>query len=95
MFVKPALELLSGSGETGANRMPVGILMTKQPSNRRTTYFPATKSVNEDGEVTVDLLSWKGSADLRTVADATCLAILPADEELHVGKMIRFMPVDS
>lgn len=93
VFAKPAIRKLNGAGEACANNLSVGKLMTEQAANRRTTYFPASSSVSEDGEVTVDLLPWKGSADLRTVADADCLAILPADEELKPGKLIRFIRV--
>jgi len=34
----------------------------------------------ENGKKLVTLLSWKGSGDLKTLAEANCLAIFPGEE---------------
>jgi molybdopterin molybdotransferase len=45
----------------------------------RPTYWPAQLS-EEDGKRLVTLLAWKGSGDLKTLAEANSLAIFPGEE---------------
>ena len=53
----------------------------------RPTYWPA--AVCEDG---VKPLVWKGSGDLRTLADANCLALFPAGERMfHAGEEVEVL----
>ena len=99
VFVKPAIEQLmrlsAKEHQDGVNNLPRGKVRHGRASNRRPTYFPATRSSDTDGNVIIDLLPWKGSADLRTVANADCLAVLPADEEIVDGLLVPFMDVTA
>jgi len=55
----------------------------------RPTYFPA-RLFERDGQPHVEPLAWKGSADLRTLADANCLALFPPrDGAFGAGEAIE------
>ena len=97
VFVKPTIQQLSGAEQPGYGpaHLPCGKLAADRAAGNRTTYFPAKMGIAQDGTVTVDLLPWKGSADLRTVSDADCLAVLPANQMLEAGTAIRFVPVNG
>ena len=57
----------------------------------RPTYFPARHHGEDDN--TVELLSWKGSADQRTMCDADFLAFFPSPGEYHAGCRIEALPL--
>jgi molybdopterin biosynthesis enzyme len=43
----------------------------------------------EGASAVVELLDWQGSADLRTLAEANCLAFLPPGEKVYaLGDLI-------
>lgn len=50
----------------------------------RPTYWPATLEKQQSAAV-VTLLSWKGSGDLKTLADANCLAHFPGKEQAYLA----------
>lgn len=80
LFVRPALQLLMGESES---RQGFGRL-DKEHFNRgdRPTYWPA-KWNGEGTKAVVSLLPWKGSGDLKTLAEANCLAIFTGAERLY------------
>ena len=58
----------------------------------RPTYHPATVTFDSDPPA-VTTLSWQGSADLRTLTDANCLAIFPAgDRDYDEGDRLELIP---
>ena len=98
LFVVPALRCLAGEPfkEAAAVR---GILAdaVRRPANRP-TYHPSRLSGDPiAGEMhpRVELLPWRGSADLRTLARANSLAILtPGSGEAAKGMEIDVIPLD-
>lgn len=78
LFVKPALAKLAGRTDTVIARR-AALAQDFQQRDSRPTYFPAVRSPQASGEV-VTPLAWRGSADLRTLADANCLAYFPGGE---------------
>jgi molybdopterin molybdotransferase len=84
LFVRPALAQLAGRV---ANRLPLNhARLTKQHRQRgdRPVFHPAI--LRQEGvEEVVELLDWKGSADLRTLADADCLAHFPAGDKTYAS----------
>jgi len=54
------------------------LIIDHQQRGDRPTYWPAAVCENE-----VKPLPWKGSGDLRTLADANCLAFFPAGERMY------------
>lgn len=88
LFVRPALARLAGHK---AERLPLrGARLTGAFSQRgdRSVFYPAR--LREEGwELTVELLPWQGSADLRTMTDAQALAYFPAgDKHYAPGDMV-------
>jgi molybdopterin molybdotransferase len=76
LFVRPALDLISGISSAGLRRL-TGILDRDfEQCSDRPTYFPGAVR-EENGVVYVTPLSWRGSADLRTLADANALIYFP------------------
>ena len=88
LFVRPAIARLSGGC---ADRLATQVArLTNDHRHRgdRPTYFPARLRAIED-QSQVELLAWKGSADLRTLSNADCLAFFPKGERAyHAGDEI-------
>jgi molybdopterin molybdotransferase len=84
LFVRPALAQLAGRV---ANPLPLKqARLVKEFRQRgdRPVFHPAILR-QEGAEEVVELLDWKGSADLRTLADADCLAHFPAGERTYAA----------
>lgn len=79
LFVRPALAKLSGAEGSGLERRTAKLAKSHTRFGDRPTYFPA-RLFDRDGETVVEPLAWKGSADLRTLADANCLALFPPSD---------------
>jgi molybdopterin molybdotransferase len=82
LFVRPALAQLAGRV---APRLPLKWARLNQEHRQRgdrPVFHPAILR-QEGAEEVVELLDWKGSADLRTLADADCLVHFPAGEKKY------------
>jgi molybdopterin molybdotransferase len=79
LFVRPALASLAGQAFGSIERSTARLATTHSPYSDRPTYFPA-RLFELDGQLQVEPLAWKGSADLRTLADANCLALFPPSD---------------
>lgn len=78
LFVKPTLAKLAGESDVSRSQRAI-LTQTFVQRDARPTYFPALFA--RDGQRdTVTPLAWRGSADLRTLADANCLAYFPGGE---------------
>jgi molybdopterin molybdotransferase len=87
LFVRPAIQKLSGFEPTGLPRSTAVLTKDHQQRGERPTYWPAAAS---DGKVTP--LPWKGSGDLATLAGANCLACFPAGDRLfRAGETIEVL----
>src|SRR5262245_30735287 len=78
LFVRPAIQKLRGLPPTGLKRRTARLAFDHQQRGDRPTYWPAAICESE-----VKPLAWKGSGDLRTLADANCLAFFAAGERLY------------
>lgn len=76
LFVRPALRQLAGDDKWIPNRLPARLAEPMKLAGDRATYFPGLFEPTCDGG-TVHTLNWHGSADLRTLASANCLAVFP------------------
>jgi molybdopterin molybdotransferase len=95
LFVRPAL--LSLAGQSNLPK-PVQATLAKKHCQRggRATYWPAKLETAADGSRSVTPLPWKGSGDLRTLADANALAIFPAGDRTYVaGETVATIPLDG
>ena len=80
LFVRYALSLLAG--DCGPEHRLARLAQEHLHRGGRPTYWPAT--LNSNGmDLVVTLLSSKGSGDLKTLADANCLAFFPGEERLY------------
>jgi molybdopterin molybdotransferase len=83
LFVKPALERLYGKTVSDQPRL-AALTVDYHQRDARPTYFPSRRAF--DGHCdTVTPLPWRGSADLRALADANCLAFFPGGERLYAA----------
>jgi len=98
LFVRPAVERMAGRDVTPhpTFRAQIGEGKFHQRGDR-TTYYPAVRQPAEKGEAnqpSIRLLSWHGSADLRTLAEANLLAIFPpGDREYAGGDTVDVLPI--
>lgn len=81
LFVRPALLGLAGQEFGGIERRTARLATQHARYSDRPTYFPA-RLFERDGQLQVEPLAWKGSADLRTLADANCLALFPPSDSV-------------
>lgn len=85
LFVRPALRKLAGESETASRVVPMPLSEAIAEVNDRPTYRPAKV---ENGAVRP--LPWAGAPDLRAMAGADALIVLPAGE----SRMDRGMPAN-
>ena len=89
LFVAPAIDRLAGRPDervtaTGGGASPLTATLTERFDHRgdRPTYQPAVLGSSAAGAV-ITPLRWKGSADLRTLSEANCLALFPAGDRAY------------
>ena len=79
VFVAPALLRLAGrDSQDESYRGRLATDHSHRPG--RTTYWPSRCERTDDG-LAVTPLNWKGSSDLRTLAEANCFAVFDGDSE--------------
>jgi molybdopterin molybdotransferase len=90
LFVRPALVRLAGhTAAAQANPRRAILAQDHQQRDDRPTYFPAVRRY-ESPRDTVTPLAWRGSADLRALTDANCLAFFPGGEKTyHAGSEVE------
>jgi molybdopterin molybdotransferase len=92
LFVEPALKaLIGGEYDVQAHGAAYPITAPFQHRGGRPTYHPALMVMSAgDRFPSLQLLDWKGSADLATLTRAEFLAVLPAgDYELSTGDEVE------
>jgi molybdopterin molybdotransferase len=91
LFVRPALARLAGRSEGPAPLATARLTEPFQHRGDRPTFFPGRTRRSASGRE-VEPLRWRGSADLRTLADADVLICLqPGEYELTAGTAIEVM----
>ena len=91
LFVRPAIEKLSGREPRGLPRKTAVLTREHQQRGERPTYWPAVFATHSNQQ-TVTPLPWQGSGDLRTLTDANCLAHFPAgDRVFREGEEIEVL----
>jgi molybdopterin molybdotransferase len=79
LFVRPAIERLSGREPKGLARVAATLTQDHQQRGERPTYWPARLDEHAN-QRQVTPLPWQGSGDLRTLTDANGLAFFSAGE---------------
>jgi molybdopterin molybdotransferase len=91
LFVRPAIQKMRGLEPTGLARRKARLAFDHQQRGDRPTYWPAAICEDE-----VKPLAWKGSGDLRTLADANCLAFFVAGERRYrAGEEVELLLFDG
>jgi len=80
LFVRPALAKLAGREANGLPSVHAALAGDYHQRTGRPTYHPARLASSDDG-LQVETLPWLGSADLRSLSNANCLAVFPGDRE--------------
>jgi len=96
LFVRPAIERLSGLPGTGRPRCQAHLAREHRHRGERPTYWPARWAGGRGGEgAQVEPLAWQGSGDLRTLTEADCLAIFHGpDRVLAAGEVVEVLALD-
>lgn len=91
LFVRPAIEKLSGREPRGLPRARGQLAQAHQQRGDRPTYWPSRMAV--DGNTrTITPLPWQGSGDQMTLHDANCLASFPGgDRTFEAGEGIEII----
>jgi molybdopterin molybdotransferase len=93
LFVRPAIRGLMGIRSTGALETTAQLTCEYVQRGDRATYFPARLST-DDHRRTVEPLRWRGSGDLRTLAEANALACFPPGQRTFAaGETIVVRPL--
>ncbi|MDG2012511.1 MAG: molybdopterin molybdotransferase MoeA [Pirellulaceae bacterium] len=92
VFVLPAL--LRMAGRDGNSAYASGKLSTEfKQRPGRTTYWPSRVTQSETGCL-LEPLDWKGSADLRTLAQANCYAVFTGERaQFEPGETLPFLHI--
>lgn len=89
LFVRPALEKLAGREPRGMESFAAQLASPFRSRGDRPTYWPGRTRRSPHAEreslagekiVSVEPLTWQGSGDLRTLADADCLLFFPSGQ---------------
>jgi molybdopterin molybdotransferase len=82
LFVRPALAQLAGRTAQRFPTQPARMAREHRQRSDRPVFHPA-RLRQERNAADVELLAWQGSADLRTLAEANCLAHFPPGERTY------------
>jgi molybdopterin molybdotransferase len=93
VLIRPAIARLMGqNGACGWIDLPLA--SSHVVRGDRETFLPARQLAGQDP--TVEILPWKGSSDLRTLAIATGLVrFAPTGSEIPAGEMVPYLALDG
>ncbi len=93
LLVRVAVARLRGM-QTDAYSPQTGVLQHNfEVTGNRRTFWPG-RFERQGDLLTVQLLPWKGSADLLTWAQANCMVDLPAPQSLTASTQVKFIELD-
>jgi len=95
LFVRPAIERLSGRAGTGLRRVHAQLDVEHRQRGDRQTFFPGLHRV-DDGRSHVTPAAWQGSADLHGLAAANALvAFPPGDRTYAAGETVDVLLLED
>jgi molybdopterin molybdotransferase len=95
LFVRPALRRLAGHAAPGPRAVTAALAEDFAHRSDRPTYHPAALEGGPGGW-RVRPVAWFGSADLRALAGANALALLPSGEQAFAaGQEFPVLPLDG
>jgi molybdopterin molybdotransferase len=94
LFVRPALRRLLGHADPGPHLISAELAEDFAYRTDRPTYYPARLEPSGQGW-SVRPVAWFGSADLRGMAQANALVLLPSGDHRHeAGQAFSVLPLD-
>jgi molybdopterin molybdotransferase len=94
LFVRPALRRLLGHADPGPSMLSAALAEDFTYRSDRPTYYPARLEPSGPGW-SVRPVAWFGSADLRGLAQANALVVLPpGDNRYGAGQLFSVLPLD-
>lgn len=95
VFVRPLLEQM-GAPRLQAAPLQAALAADHRQKGDRPTYFPAVLEPAAAGKPPrVWPVAWRGSSDLRGLAQANCLAVFPAgDRQFAAGEIVDVLPAE-
>jgi molybdopterin molybdotransferase len=91
LFVRPAIELLSGTAPAPLQFFEAILTERMQEKPGLTHFLPATLEYDVQPRVTP--LRWQGSGDIIAMARANCLLVIPPDREtINAGERVHVVP---
>ncbi len=97
VFVRPALAAMAGKGAAGPKMLDAQLARGFSHRGDRATYHPARVVGPCDAPrnlMTIETLTWSGSADLRTAAHADGFGVFAAgDRDYAPGEIVAFLPL--
>ena len=81
LFVRTALRRLMGSAPAEPRVIHARLIEEHQSQSDRPIYYPAKLETQSDS-LTVRLVNWHGSSDLRATVEANGMAVIPAGEHV-------------
>jgi molybdopterin molybdotransferase len=96
LFVRPAIESLSGRSGCGLSGASARLECEHRQRGDRRTYFPAVHRIGKNGESLVRPVEWHGSADLHGLAGANALvAFEPGERTFHAGETVEVLLLEG
>ncbi|HKF25246.1 MAG TPA: molybdopterin-binding protein, partial [Candidatus Acidoferrum sp.] len=91
LFVRPAVEILSGQEPAPVSLMEAALTEGMQEKPGLTHFLPAVLDYGERPRVTP--LRWQGSGDIVAMSRANCLLVIPPDREtIKAGEPVTVIP---
>jgi molybdopterin molybdotransferase len=91
LFVRPAMEILSGAAPTPVPFLEAVLTERMQEKPGLTHFLPA--ALEFGGHPRVTPLRWQGSGDIIAMSGANCLLVIPPDREtIDAGERVHILP---
>jgi molybdenum cofactor synthesis domain-containing protein len=90
LFARTALRAMQGVTDPAPTEEFAVLARAAKGTAKRTSYLPARLSTDNEGHLLAEVLKWGGSSDFVAFAQATALAIIPADvKTVNAGQVVR------
>jgi molybdopterin molybdotransferase len=94
LFVTPALAQMGNRSDWTRPELEGRLTTSFSHRGDRPTYHPARAQFSDRGMTRLQLVDWKGSADLRSLAGANCLVCFPAgDVDFAQDAVVTYIPL--
>jgi molybdopterin molybdotransferase len=94
IFVRPALARIGGCEDEVGERLAHGIWRGADPrTNPRQQNLPVRVEQADDGTTELRSVEWHSSADVVALTTAQGLMVIPPNEQVRTGDLVRYRPM--